>query len=71
MYGLVGIIFGSVLHSVVIYAIGWGLFIDELTYILMRGKTHDDNYSKVSLLGTLGFVIVIFFIKDYLLALIR
>ena len=67
MYGLVGILAGLVLHSVLIYAIGLGLFIDELTYLLMRGKDHQDNYSKISLLGTLFFVIIVFVFKDYLI----
>ena len=67
MYGLVGILVGLVLHSVLIYAIGLGLFIDELTYLLMRGKDHKDNYSKTSLLGTLFFVIIVFVFRDYLI----
>ena len=67
MYGLVGILVGLVLHSVLIYAIGLGLFVDELTYLLMRGKDHKDNYSKISLLGTLFFVIIVFVFRDYLI----
>ena len=60
MYGLVGIFTGLAFHSILIYAIGLGLFIDELTYLLMRGKNHKDNYSTISLLGTLFFVIIVF-----------
>ena len=67
MYGIVGILFGLIIHSVIIYAIGLGLFVDELAYLLMRGKTHEDNYSKISLLGTAVFVIIVFLFKNYLI----
>ena len=67
MYGIVGIIAGFLLHSVIIYAIGLGLFVDELTYLLIRGKDHKDNYSKVSLLGTAIFVLLVFLFQNYLL----
>lgn len=67
MYGLGGIFLGILFNSVIVYAIGLGLFVDELTYVFMKGETHEDNYSKVSLLGTVFFVIVVFFLQDYLL----
>ena len=67
MYGIVGILFGLIIHSVIISAIGLGLFVDELAYLLMRGKTHEDNYSKISLLGTAVFVIIVFLFKNYLI----
>jgi hypothetical protein len=67
MYGIVGIIAGLLLHSILIYAIGLGLFVDELTYLLIRGKDHKDNYSKISLLGTAIFVLLVFLFKNYLL----
>ena len=66
MYGLIGIIIGLVIHSINLYAIGLGLFIDELTYIIIQGKDHKDNYSLVSLLGTFLFVATVFVFKDYL-----
>lgn len=66
MYGIFGIILGLFFQSLIIYAVGWGLFIDELTYLLMRGKTHKDNYSKISLTGTLLFIVIILIFKDYL-----
>ena len=66
MYGIIGILIGLSAHSILIYGIGAGLFIDELSYLIMRGKDHKDNYSKVSLFGTSIFVILIFVFKDYL-----
>ncbi len=66
MYGLVVIFIGLIFNSILAYAIGLGLFVDELTYLLMRGKNHKDNYSKISLLGTF-FVILFFVFRKYLL----
>ncbi len=71
MYGVVLIMIGLIFHSVLLFAIGFGLFIDELTYLLMKGKNHEDNYSKVSLVGTLIFIILVFLLKDYLVILFR
>lgn len=65
MYGLVGIAIGLLANSITIYAVGLGLFVDELTYLLMRGKDHKDNYSKISLFGTIFFVAVVFLFRDY------
>ncbi|MES3031691.1 MAG: hypothetical protein V4699_00400 [Patescibacteria group bacterium] len=67
MYGIIGIVIGLLIHSVFVYAIGLGLFIDELTYLIIKGKDHKDNYSKVSLFGTLIFVIIVYFLRDYLI----
>lgn len=67
MYGVVGMILGIAFNILTLFAIGLGLFIDELTYLLIGGKTHEDNYSKTSLIGTLIFVIIFFFTQTYLL----
>lgn len=37
-------------------AVGCGLFVDEATYLLLDGKTHADNYSRWSLIGTAALV---------------
>ena len=65
MYGLIGIFAGLTFNSVMIYAIGIGLFVDELTYLLIGGKNHKDNYSKISLFGTLFFVILVFIFRNF------
>ena len=70
VYGLIILIIGYLFNSIILCAIGLGLFIDELTFLLSRGKTHEDNYSKMSLLGTACFVILVFVIKDYLISLL-
>ncbi len=61
MLGLILALIALLVHSLIAYAIGLGLFIDELTYVLMGGKTHKDNYSAMSLVGTLAFVLIVYF----------
>lgn len=63
MYGIILILAGIIFNSMIVYAIGLGLFVDELTYILIGGKTHKDNYSKTSLFGTLLFTILVFIFR--------
>jgi hypothetical protein len=70
MYGLLLIIISILLENILLFAIGMGLFIDELTYLIIRGKSHEDNYSKISLLGTLIFIILIFLFKNFLINLL-
>lgn len=67
MVGIVLMPIGYLLINITIYAIGFGLFIDELTYILIKGKDHKDNYSIISLIGTAIFVILIYFLKEKLI----
>ena len=65
MYGLVAMFVGLLLHTAIIYAIGLGLFVDELTYLIIGGKTHADNYSIKSIVGTLVFILVVLIFRKY------
>lgn len=60
MYGLVLAPIGIAAGSVVLFAIGVGLFVDELGYLLIGGQTHADNYSASSLLLLCIFIILIY-----------
>ena len=64
--GLVLLGVGAVSGSLHAYAIGLGLFADECAFIILRGKTHADNYSTLSLAGTLGIVIGVFLLREVL-----
>lgn len=66
MYGLLAVAAGLATKSMPLYAIGMGLFIDEATFVLTGGQTHQDNYSNISLLGTLILVGLIFVLRGYL-----
>jgi len=67
MYGLILSVLGIVLGSVTIFAIGIGLFVDELGFLLIGGKTHKENYSKLSLILLCTFVILVYIFKSQLL----
>ncbi len=70
MFGVVLVPLGIFLHSVWIYAIGIGLFVDELGYLFIRGKNHADNYSDASLALTCFFVVLtIIFSNELVLAI--
>ncbi len=66
MYGLFLVCIALLLHSIALYAIGLGLFVDELTYILIGGKTHKDNYSTISIVGTVVFIGIVYFLQAIL-----
>lgn len=65
MYGLALIPVGLATH-IGIYAVGMGLFIDELTYLCTKGKNHADNYSKLSLVGTAVLTTLVVLFRDAL-----
>lgn len=66
MYGIVGIPVAILTGSLPVYAVSVGFLEDELTYKLTGGKTHRDNYSAVSLIGTALFIVLTFFFRKYL-----
>lgn len=45
--------------AAVIAAIGSGLIVDEFTYLATGGRTHADNYSRRSLVGTALIVVAL------------
>jgi hypothetical protein len=63
MYGLIGIPLSVVTHSLLLFAVSFGLLVDELTYLAIGGKTHADNYSLVSLIGTSILCILVFIFR--------
>lgn len=48
-------------------SIGIGLFLDEIGFILLRGKTHEDNYSPKSFMILLVFILFLFIFKEYII----
>ncbi|MDE2037812.1 MAG: hypothetical protein KGI69_01140 [Patescibacteria group bacterium] len=68
MYGVFGILIGLATHQLMIFSISLGLFVDELTYLIIGGTSHRDNYSPISILGTIAFIVAVFFLRDYLVA---
>jgi hypothetical protein len=66
MYGVIGVLIGLATNSMTVYAVGIGLFVDELTFVLTGGRTHQDNYSSASLLGTFVLIGLVFALRGYL-----
>ncbi|MBI1968689.1 hypothetical protein HYS49_02160 [Candidatus Woesearchaeota archaeon] len=67
MFGLVLAPIGALAGSIALYAMGVGLFIDELGYLIIGGKTHEENYSKASLLLLGLFIMLTFLFREQLL----
>lgn len=70
MYGVVLVILSPIYSNIALFAIGLGLFVDELSYILIGGKNHKDNYSTKSIVGTLLFVILVYILQTQILNLL-
>lgn len=71
MFGLFLIWISFLLKILILYAVGLGLFADELTYILIKGKTHAHNYSKISIFGTIFVVAIVYFLRSELFYVFR
>jgi len=67
MYGLFAFVFSIIIHNAIIYSIGMALFIDELTFIIIHGKSWKDYNSKISLMGTAFFIGVVYIFRYYFL----
>ena len=66
-----GLLFTVLLFSISNYytniyllAISTGVFLDEIGFIIMRGKNHDDNYSPKSFMILLIFILLLFIFRE-------
>lgn len=70
MYGLAIILIlfciSNIYTNIYMLSIGIGLFLDEIGFILLRGKTHEDNYSPKSFMILLVFILFLFIFKEYI-----
>jgi hypothetical protein len=66
MYGIALVAISLIASNRVLFAIGLGLFVDELTFLLIKGRTHKDNYSAKSLVGTIVFMMLAYFFREQL-----
>lgn len=67
MFGIVMVAISLPFEWLYLYAVGLALFVDELTWLIMRGKNHTDNYSWKSLVGTALLTALVFLLRDYLI----
>ncbi len=68
MYGLLFTIIlfciSNIYTNLYLLSISVGLFLDEIGFILINGKTHEDNYSPKSFLILLCFIIILFIFRE-------
>jgi hypothetical protein len=68
VYGLIGTPVALLLHSLPLYAVSLALVVDELTFVLIRGTTHEDNYSLTSIMGTLILILLAYLFRSILVS---
>ena len=73
MYGL---LFTIILFSIskfytnlYLLSISMGIFLDEIGFIIIRGKTHKDNYSPQSFMILMFFMLLLFLFRESIVRL--
>ncbi len=68
MYGLLFTILlfclSNFYRNIYLLSISMGVFLDEIGFIIIRGKTHEDNYSPKSFIILLLFVLLLFLFRE-------
>ncbi len=68
MFGLVFTIIlfciSSFYTNIYLLAISMGIFLDEIGFIMIRGKTHEDNYSPKSFMILIIFIFLLFIFRE-------
>jgi len=50
--------------NIYLLSISMGIFLDEIGFIIIRGKTHEDNYSPESFMILIFFIILLFIFRE-------
>lgn len=50
--------------NIYLLSISMGIFLDEIGFIIIRGKTHEDNYSPKSFMILIFFIILLFIFRE-------
>lgn len=50
--------------NIYLLSISMGIFLDEIGFIIIRGKTHKDNYSPKSFMLLIFFIILLFIFRE-------
>lgn len=71
MYGLTGVILCLLIaplrKSILALGISLGVFLDEAGYILINGKTHEDNYSPMSFILIMLLEVILFLCRKQII----
>ena len=71
MYGALAVVLGLAARNMLVYSVGIGLSIDETTYLLIGGRSHRDNYSTISWVGTGMLLVVTYLARNALASFVR
>lgn len=67
MYGAAGVLLLFVIRrfykNIMLLGTALGVFLDEFGYILINGKTHEDNYSPMSFMLIMILEVVLFILR--------
>ena len=50
--------------NIYLLSISMGIFLDEIGFIIIRGKTHEDNYSPKSFMILMFFILLLFIFRE-------
>lgn len=50
--------------NIYLLSISMGIFLDEIGFIIIRGKTHEDNYSSKSFMILILFILLLFIFRE-------
>ncbi len=68
MYGLLFTIIllglSKLYTNIYLLSISMGVFLDEIGFIIIRGKTHEDNYSPKSFIVLMIFMLLLFIFRE-------
>lgn len=68
MYGLLFTIIlfciSSFYTNIYLLSISMGIFFDEIGFIIIKGKTHEDNYSPKSFMILILFILLLFIFRE-------
>ena len=68
MYGLFFTIMlfciSSFYTNIYLLSISMGIFLDEIGFIIIKGKTHEDNYSPKSFMILMFFALLLFIFRE-------
>lgn len=68
MYGLLFTIIlfciSNLYTNIYLLSICMGIFFDEIGFILIKGKNHEDNYSPKSFMVLIFFIILLFIFRE-------
>ncbi|MCI8671682.1 MAG: hypothetical protein HFI36_06630 [Bacilli bacterium] len=73
MFGLIFIIIFFLISSfytnIYLLSISVGVFMDEIGFIIIKGKSHKDNYSPESFMILMFFILILFIFRETIINL--